>query len=214
MEIKQTPIPPLSQRDQNDCGMTCLMMILKYRHIHTHYDDLLNTYLPDQHEHLWSIQIPFILRDLDPDLEVVYYTTSFGVSDGYHEDDQDVVQRIDALFFEAKAKGMPVIVRSLTNRYLIEHVLEGNVAIVLVNYSFLRLDLFDKIKASCFPVETFTEFVGHYLVICGYDPNTDEFLYRDPAVPDEEFLRVDSSILHNARTSPGTDEDLIFIFFE
>jgi hypothetical protein len=54
-------------------------------------------------------------------------------------------------------------------------------------------------------------YVGHYIVLVGYDAVSDSFKLLDPARPSTEPLLVPSATLNTARTSHGTDEDLIVI---
>jgi hypothetical protein len=51
------------------------------------------------------------------------------------------------------------------------------------------------------------------VVICGFDPDKDEFLLHDPAVsvPQQRLLRVSSASLDHARRAVGTDHDLLFV---
>jgi hypothetical protein len=67
----------------------------------------------------------------------------------------------------------------------------------------------------------FEGYTGHYVVVCGYDENTDCFCVRDPAVPPSKtYLRTASDdpncavpawALENARRAFGTDEDLLLV---
>ncbi|KAJ3299137.1 hypothetical protein HK104_009931 [Borealophlyctis nickersoniae] len=52
------------------------------------------------------------------------------------------------------------------------------------------------------------DFVGHYILLVGYDPDRDLFLYRDPGTH-AEICCVDADDLEEARASVGTDHDVI-----
>ncbi|CAN1338955.1 Guanylyl cyclase 1 [Linum perenne] len=54
------------------------------------------------------------------------------------------------------------------------------------------------------------EYIGHYIVICGYDSDSDEFEIRDPA-SSRKHERISSKCLEEARKSFGTDEDLLLV---
>lgn len=54
------------------------------------------------------------------------------------------------------------------------------------------------------------DFIGHYIVLIGYEPSTDTFLYRDPGT-DQKLCGISTPHLEKARGSPGTDHDLIVI---
>ena len=60
----------------------------------------------------------------------------------------------------------------------------------------------------------FGGYVGHYVVLVGYDAARDAFRLLDPARPAAEPLLVPSKELHAARRSHGTDEDLIVVPIE
>jgi hypothetical protein len=54
------------------------------------------------------------------------------------------------------------------------------------------------------------EFIGHYILLIGYDALRDVFFYRDPgiAVP---LCTIKSDVLEKARSFPGTDHDAIVV---
>lgn len=52
------------------------------------------------------------------------------------------------------------------------------------------------------------QYTGHYVLLCGYDAQADEFLLYDPAIT-EQRLRVPAARLDAARRYFGTDEDLL-----
>ncbi|KDO69235.1 hypothetical protein CISIN_1g0243821mg, partial [Citrus sinensis] len=56
-------------------------------------------------------------------------------------------------------------------------------------------------------------YTGHYILICGYDANSDEFEIRDPASC-RKREKVTLKCLEEARKSFGTDEDLLLISLE
>jgi hypothetical protein len=76
-------------------------------------------------------------------------------------------------------------------------------------------------SSSPFRGTPFEGYTGHYVVVCGYDENTDCFCVRDPAVPPSKtYLRTASDdpnravpawALENARRAFGTDEDLLLV---
>ncbi|KAL3900976.1 MAG: hypothetical protein SGCHY_000960 [Lobulomycetales sp.] len=54
------------------------------------------------------------------------------------------------------------------------------------------------------------EFIGHYILLVGYDDKRDLFYYRDPGAIDE-ICAVKSEVLQKARSSVGTDDDVLVI---
>ncbi|KAK4523729.1 hypothetical protein GAYE_PCTG75G1625 [Galdieria yellowstonensis] len=53
-------------------------------------------------------------------------------------------------------------------------------------------------------------FLGHYILLWGYSPQKDIFLYSDPA-SSQEYCTMTSEMLELCRKSRGTDEDLIVV---
>lgn len=51
---------------------------------------------------------------------------------------------------------------------------------------------------------------GHYIVLCGYDLQSDAFAVKDPAA-DLPTVSVPSAVLEAARKTFGTDEDTILV---
>ena len=53
-------------------------------------------------------------------------------------------------------------------------------------------------------------FAGHYVVICGYNADTDSFILQDPAAGCCN-ITVTSATFDAARKAYGTDEDLLIV---
>ena len=51
---------------------------------------------------------------------------------------------------------------------------------------------------------------GHYIVVCGYDSETDRFMIQDPA-SSAQLDSVPTLNLEAARHAYGTDEDLLLV---
>jgi len=75
----------------------------------------------------------------------------------------------------------------------------------LLFYPLVHLNLGIKLKNryQC-------SYQGHYVVLVGVDTETKEILYRNPTLKDH-ICYMSFSSLEEARTSYGTDEDLIFV---
>lgn len=54
------------------------------------------------------------------------------------------------------------------------------------------------------------EFIGHYIILIGYNSETDIFYYRDPGTS-STLCQINGGDLEKARNSPGTDHDLIVV---
>ena len=53
-------------------------------------------------------------------------------------------------------------------------------------------------------------FQGHYVVVCGYDLPNKKLIYRNPSLCDRECI-MSFENFENARTSYGTDDDVLFV---
>jgi hypothetical protein len=68
------------------------------------------------------------------------------------------------------------------------------------------------LSASSSSTTSSSGYMGHYVVLCGYDPATHTFALRDPAAhAGPAPLRVPGAALDAARTAFGTDEDLLIV---
>ncbi|KAJ3104414.1 hypothetical protein HDU97_009293 [Phlyctochytrium planicorne] len=54
------------------------------------------------------------------------------------------------------------------------------------------------------------EFMGHYILMIGYCPESDCFIYRDPGT-EEALSVVDAAVFDGARAARGTDHDAIVV---
>jgi hypothetical protein len=52
-------------------------------------------------------------------------------------------------------------------------------------------------------------FLGHFIVLCGYDPHNRLLVYRNPAKQQAGLCVMDAAVWEKARRRRGTDEDLI-----
>ncbi|KAI9301008.1 hypothetical protein BJ944DRAFT_272117 [Cunninghamella echinulata] len=66
-----------------------------------------------------------------------------------------------------------------------------------------KLDLvLDKVKGN--------SYLGHFIVLIGYDPIQDMFIYRDPTI-NSNYCAIPAGIFDKARQSEGTDHDCLVI---
>ncbi|TPX67064.1 hypothetical protein SpCBS45565_g04028 [Spizellomyces sp. 'palustris'] len=54
------------------------------------------------------------------------------------------------------------------------------------------------------------DFIGHYIVLIGYDSDHDFFYYRDPGT-ESDLCMIDGDDLESARMNSGTDHDLVVV---
>ncbi|KAF4361826.1 hypothetical protein F8388_016417 [Cannabis sativa] len=100
--------------------------------------------------------------------------------------------------------------RSLSIEEISLLILSGEyIAIALVDqYKLSRSWLKDVFISDISDINS--GYTGHYVIICGYDTETDEFEIRDPA-SSRKHIKISSDCLEEARKSFGTDEDLLLI---
>lgn len=150
----------------------------------------------------------------------LYMTTVLGVNQR-HENDRYYknilpkdTERVNARFQEAEQKGVIVDEGALTTNDLIEHLANYGPVILLTNSELLSCDVCKKQKLSnelrgIFPV--YTDFSGHYIVLCGYNLRFGKVLYRNPAMSDQ-ICTMTLKQLDAARGAFGTDNDVILMF--
>lgn len=136
---------------------------------------------------------------------------------------------MNALFSKAKIAGIPFEQRSVTIEDIRSHIIHRNVILILLNgnllnfgkhsskhYNFMLGDTISYSQIQSNPqakcnTDPDNIFIGHFVVLFGYDFIHDEFFYHDPSSR-YEWCTIHSIILEMARKSCGTDEDIIFIY--
>ena len=106
---------------------------------------------------------------------------------------------------------------------IIEHISNHGLCIVLTNanllgcetcnyYSMTTLAASSQGIHGCLPPyrEADATYQGHYIVVCGYDITCQKIVYRNPSLNDRECV-MSFQTFENARTSYGTDDDVIFV---
>nr|XP_028566984.1 protein GUCD1 isoform X1 [Podarcis muralis] len=126
--------------------------------------------------------------------------------------------RVNQLFAQSKACKVLVEKRTVTVRDIQDHLAQGHVAIVLVNAVLLLCDLCSNpVKYCCFlPTgqKCFCrspDYQGHFVVLCGYSKASGSIYYNNPAYADRT-CRTSINNFEEARTSYGTDEDILFVY--
>lgn len=81
------------------------------------------------------------------------------------------------------------------------------IACLIITYTINTVIFF--YLRSCFPWPV--PYLGHYIVLCGYNSRKDKIIYRNPSYR-ERLCAVSLKSLDIARKSYGTDEDVVLIF--
>ncbi|KAE8732878.1 C22orf13, putative isoform 2 [Hibiscus syriacus] len=198
-----------------DCGLACVSMALTTVGV----DDCGIENLAELccTTSIWTVDLAYLLQRFS--VRFFYYTVTFGANPNYSDETYykeqlptDLV-RVDSLFKKAVEAGIDIGCRSISGEELSRWILSGKyIAIALVDqYKLSQSWMEDVIIHGVHGNDV--EYTGHYVVICGYDAETDEFEIRDPA-SSRKHERVLSKRLEEARKSFGTDEDLLLISLE
>ncbi|XP_065618934.1 guanylyl cyclase 1 isoform X2 [Quercus suber] len=176
-------VPHINQLDYWDCGLACVLMVLETLGITTCNFQALMELCPTNSLDIVQEQLP---NDL---------------------------LRVDTLFKKAREAGINIECKSIGGKDISYLILSGKyIAIALVDQRKLSQPWSENLSVSGF-FGSNSCYTGHYVVICGYDTDADEFEIRDPA-SSRKNARISSKCLEESRKCFGTDEDLLLISLE
>ncbi|CAH9098957.1 unnamed protein product [Cuscuta epithymum] len=205
-------VPHINQLHTWDCGLACVAMVLRtlgFVDCNTgQLEELCCT------RSIWTVDLAYLLQKYSADF--YYFTVTLGANpnfsmETYYKDQlPSDLRRVNMLFRRAREAGIDIECRSISADEMSLLILSRNyIAIALVDqYKLSHSWLEDLCVASI--CNDRPGYIGHYVVICGYDEDTDTFEIRDPA-SSQKHERVSSRCLEEARKSFGTDEDLLLI---
>ncbi|KAM0871647.1 hypothetical protein ACQ4PT_039240 [Festuca glaucescens] len=182
-------VPHVQQAFTWDCGLACVLMVLRTLGVDccdgiAHLEKLCRT------TSIWTVDLAYLLHKFS--VVFSFFTVTIGANPQYsaetfyREQLQEDIDRVDELFGKAFDAGISI---------QIHHCL----------ISSWMNDVQD--------VQQFDEdsdYMGHYVVICGYDADACEFEIRDPASSRKREM-VPMKSLDEARKSFGTDEDILLV---
>ncbi|KAH9539854.1 hypothetical protein CY35_15G078800 [Sphagnum magellanicum] len=206
------PVPHVRQLCNWDCGLACVLMVLKVLGVEG--CDLKYLSQLCQTTSIWTVDLAHLLRHFAVDVAFLTVTIganpNFAVETFYKENMEEDGARVNKLFEKAPLVGIQVQWRSITGEELSLLILSGRyLAIALVDKRKLSHPWLDELcLADCCGLNT--GYTGHYVVICGYDMDTDEFEIRDPASASPSG-KITLDALDEARKSYGTDEDILLV---
>ncbi|XP_062855257.1 protein GUCD1 isoform X2 [Trichomycterus rosablanca] len=221
-DVVQLNVPVIQQRHHWDCGLACSRMVLKYLNPVSEEKfqgaclDLKLT------ESVWTIDLAYLMCYLG--VKHCLCTQTLGVDKDFknqlfykmHFDTEE--HRVNELFLKAASKGVVVKKCSVTVQEIQTHLVQGHVAIVLINAVILFCELCSNpVKYCCsLPVAqkcfcSIPDYQGHFVVVCGFNRRTGCIFYNNPAYSDRVCCTSVSNF-EEARKSYGTDEDILFIF--
>ncbi|BDA40954.1 Protein GUCD1 [Coccomyxa sp. Obi] len=213
------PVPHVRQAYNWDCGLACVLMVLRAAGIHgedfTSLCDLCSI------TSIWTVDLAYLLRRFG--LEVELTTITIGANPDYAKESfykehmAEDGSRVERLFQEAATAGITVSRRSVGCRELKDRMLMGGVLVIaLVDKTRLAGHTVSAVALPAVNLGLTTRlgiapaYTGHYIVICGYDCETDRFMIQDPAST-AEMDSVPTCSLEAARHAYGTDEDLLLV---
>lgn len=202
-------VPHVRQQFHWDCGLACVLMVLRTVGI-GHCDihqlvDLCST------TSVWTVDLAYLLKRFSVSFH--FFTVTIGANPNfsdetfYREQLQEDLRRVDGLFEKALETGITIDCRSISG---------VGIATLISSGQYIAVALVDKIKLSQsqqkdgFMSVGSSDYMGHFIVICGYDAEASEFEIRDPA-SSRKNERVSLECLDRARKCYGTDEDIILV---
>ncbi|XP_019053956.1 PREDICTED: protein GUCD1 isoform X2 [Nelumbo nucifera] len=205
-------VPHISQLYSWDCGLACVLMVL--RTLGIEQCDLCSLAELCRTTSIWTVDLAYLLQKFSVSFSFFTITLganpSFCIESFYKEQLPNDLVRVDRLFQKALESGINIQCRSISCKEISILILSGKyIAIVLVDQYKLSRSWLEDVCVSAFYAGN-SGYSGHYIVVCGYDAERDEFEIRDPA-SSRKCDKVSTGCLEEARKSFGTDEDLLLI---
>ncbi|XP_039045576.1 guanylyl cyclase 1-like [Hibiscus syriacus] len=205
-------VPHINQLFSWDCGLACVLMALTTVGINGY--SIQNLIELCSTTSIWTVDLAYLLRKFS--VRFSYYTVTFGANPNYSGETYykehlpcDLV-RVDKLFQKAVEAGINILCSSISKEEISRWIMSGKyIVIALIDLCKLSGSWVGDVIIPGFHGND-AGYTGHYVVICGYDAEADEFEIRDPA-SSRKHNRVSSKSLEEARKSFGTDEDLLLI---
>ncbi|CAD6271971.1 unnamed protein product [Miscanthus lutarioriparius] len=205
-------VPHVQQAFTWDCGLACVLMVLRTLGIHC-CDGIADLERLCRTTSIWTVDLAYLLNKFS--VSFSFFTVTLGANPQYsaesfyREQLQEDINRVDELFGKALDAGISIQCRSITVYDIAFLLLSGHcIAIALVDKSKLNLPCMSDHDVQQLNEES--DYMGHYVVICGYDADDCEFEIRDPA-SSRKRERVTMKSLDEARKSFGTDEDILLV---
>ncbi|KAJ8624326.1 hypothetical protein MRB53_032856 [Persea americana] len=207
-----TEVPHVRQLCNWDCGLACVLMVL--RTLGIDHCDIHSLGKLCSTTSIWTVDLAYLLHKFSITFTFLTVTLGanpdFSVETFYKEQLSNDLGRVDSLFQKALEAGINIQCRSISGQEISILILSGKyIAVALVDkYKLSRSWLEDICVSGCYVGNS--GYTGHYVVICGYDADTGEFDIRDPA-SSRKYERVSMECLDEARKSFGTDEDILLV---
>lgn len=206
-------VPHVQQAFTWDCGLACVLMVLRTLgldccHGIAELEKLCRT------TSVWTVDLAYLLHKFSVNFS--FFTVTIGANPQYsaetfyREQLQEDIDRVDELFGKALDAGISIQRRSISAYDIAFLILSGHcIAIALVDKSKLNSSWMNDVH-DMQQFDEDSDYMGHYVVICGYDADACEFEIRDPASSRKREM-VPMKSLDEARKSFGTDEDILLV---
>ncbi|KAK2968598.1 hypothetical protein RJ640_009426 [Escallonia rubra] len=182
-------VPHVSQLHSWDCGLACVLMVLKT--LGTSYCTIQELGQLCSTTSIWTVDLAYLLQKYS--VSFSYFTVTLGANPNfsletfYKEQLPNDLERVDLLFKKALEAGINIECRSISGEEISLLILSGKyIAIALVDQYKLSQSWLQDVPISGFHSDS-SGYTGHYIVVCGYDAVTDEFEIRDPASSSYSF---------------------------
>ncbi|KAJ3668908.1 hypothetical protein LUZ60_010858 [Juncus effusus] len=202
-------VPHVRQTFNWDCGLACVLMVIRTLGIEN-YDitDLENFCSTTS---IWTVDLAYLLHKFSVNFSFLTITLGvnphYSAESFYREQLQDDSGRVGELFGKAVNEGINIQCRSISVNEISLRILSGRyIAVALVD----KTKLISPWMNTTEYLNEESDYMGHYVVICGYDADCGEFEIRDPA-SSRKYERVSMESLDEARKSFGTDEDILLV---
>ena len=206
-------VPHVRQSFSWDCGLACAEMVLRALGVPP-----ADCSLPSLQKHLpassiWTIDLAHLLHRFG--VRFRFLTLTIGVDPSYKDQPfyqhtlDDDSKRVNDLFARPD---LAVERRSMTRGEFAALMRpQEHMVMALVDRRFLyRHHSSVTGYVEGFLSQCFNGYIGHYVLISGYDAPRDGYYLYDPAKTDEPLF-VHAADLHAARCCHGTDQDLLLI---
>ncbi|CAL8079266.1 unnamed protein product [Orchesella dallaii] len=213
-------VPHIQQKYDWDCGIACVSMAVSNRISPSNLEETIRKLQTEPNEGFgqrpWTIDLCHILSSLNVPHE--YFTTSIDVNPNlkrlpyYTNSLKKDGSRVSNLLSNSRLQES-IHKESLNNHRFVYHLKNGPM-IVLVDGNKLKC-MRCQIKSnwaikSCWNGNATGKFVGHYIVVVGYSPKSNQIYFRDPSLTDQ-ICAISFQAFNEARLAMGTDEDIILI---
>lgn len=242
-----TGVKHLAQLTENDCGLACFKMALRYfcknqdaRELEQRLERTIDQ-LEIRDKSFWTIDIAHLCSLMSLDHQM--FTKTFGVQETYAQEDfyakdnlfETEKLRINEKFQNASRHGIKVKLEHIELDLIKTELKSTNCAcIVLIdasllngqNFSLNEADQTEFVEslakkmaenaakspaAASGLTKTTTGYLGHFIVLIGFDDTRKMVVYRNPS-SDFAISFTSYENFERARLSFGTDEDILFIY--